>query len=205
MDIYQLQDGLRRSGAKISPLATTVLTREISDVKLSLNVSPCSWMYQGYGLQVQVQMAGGGSVYLQNKAVAFEKATEEDLNRLFDKVTLTTCKRCGKPAFDPAANDTNRAGLCEHCFLSDLQKEFDKASAKEAKRMARLDAKHRKNGFTHRVDAWIHPAHGDDLQISFYCKGAPSKQLISNEIRKAGSCKLDDYTVVDLNSPSPSM
>lgn len=200
MDIEQMQDNLRSNGAKINLIATIVLTREIDGVKLSLSVSPCSWMYPGYGLQVQVQMAGGGSVYLQDKAVVFEKATEEDLNRLFKKVTLTTCGRCGKPAFDPVAHDTNRAGLCESCFVADLEKEFDQASAKETKRMARLDAKHRKNGYTHRLDAWVHPERGNDRHFSVYCRGLPSKKQISQLLAEAGSCVLNDYTVIDLNT-----
>lgn len=196
MDINNLQDGLR--AAEPNPLSKIVLTRELDGVPLSLNVSPCSWMYPTYGLQVQVTMAGGGNVYIHDKTLPFEKATEADLNQMFDQVRLVACTRCGKPAFDPSAHKTNRAGLCEACFVADLDVEFKKAQETENTRMKRMDAKRKKEGFTHRVDAWIHPKRGgSDYQIAIYVKGEPSEAFIKAELGKKSSVTTD-YTVTKL-------
>lgn len=196
MDIDDLRDQLRNNGP--TSIAKMVLTRDVNGVALSLNVSPCSWMYQNYGLQVQINMAGGGCIYILDKELPFEKATEDDLNRMFDQVRIVACKRCGKPAFDPSVHDTNREGLCEGCFMSDLDAELEKATKKEEAQFKRLNAKYKKDGYTHRIDAWIHPKHGgDDYQASFFVKGEPSKSFIEKELAKT-SRVTSDYTVVKL-------
>lgn len=196
----ELRDVIRGQGDARYPLAKAMLTREIDGVVLTLEISPCSWMYPNYGLQVQVTMENnGGNVYLLDKAVKFENATEADLNRLFDRVKLVKCKICGKPAFDPTAAETNRDGKCETCFVGQLRKQFEKDQKKEDQRMAKLDAKYLKKGYTHRVDAWIHPAAGEDSMVTFYTQGEPSKDLIAAQLRKARSTVLDDYTVRPLS------
>ena len=42
----------------------------------------------------------------------------------------------------------------------------------------------RAKGMTHRVDAWVHPAGGDDYLVSLYVNGAPTKSLIQKELKK---------------------
>lgn len=191
--IDQLRDGLRQQAN--NQLATLVLTREIGDAKLSLQVDPCSWMYRNYGLQASVTMAGGGKATIMNKAVIFENASEADLQKMLDGVKITSCKSCGKPAFDPESVSTNRDGVCETCFMAVLDADFKKEMAKEERKIARRDERCKKQGFTHRVDACIHPCRGDDYQISLYVKGEPSKDLIQSELKKSKSTKLDDYSV----------
>lgn len=191
------RDNLRKQAE--GDLARKVLTREVDGVALSLEVDPCSWMYLGYGLQASVTMAGGGNATLSDKGIAFKDATLEDLQRMLDQVGIVVCKTCGKPAFDPATVSTNRAGECEMCFMAKLNASFQKSVEKEKKRMAKLDVKYKALGYTHRVDAWIHPAgEGDDQQVSFYVQGAPSKELIQGKLKKSRSSVLDDYTVVTL-------
>jgi hypothetical protein len=195
-DIDSLRDDMRKR--EPNKLARVVLCREIEGHQLSLEVAPCSWMYPLYGLQVQITLHGeGGNVHLHDKAVLFENATEADLNRLFDAVKIIPCKRCGKPAFDPVVVDTNRNGFCEHCFMDDLNADFNKAQEKHKKETQRLDAKHKAEGYSHRIDAWIH-AGGDDQQIAFYSKGEPSPEEIRALIRKKGSRKDDDFQIITL-------
>lgn len=193
-----LGDFMDRSRADAgSNLARMVLTREVDGAKLTLEVSPCSWMYAGYGLQVEISMVGGGSAFIHNKALLFENATSADLESLFDSVRIVKCSRCGRPAFDHKAVSTNRAGLCESCFMSDLDEEFAEAQKEEANRFDLLDAQHRKEGFTHRVDAWIHAGRGEDTQISFYMV-RPTDADIRRALRKNKSRVLDDYSVNEL-------
>lgn len=194
-EINKLRDAMRQQ--EPSELARVVLTREIHGSKLSLQVSPCCWMHRNYGLQVQVVLDGGGSVYLHDKELLFENATLADLERMFDKVKLIPCKTCGKPAFDPGSVDTNRGGECEQCFMAALNADLEKAQKKEQRRMERLDAKRKQEGYTHRVDAWIH-AGGDDKQIAYYVKGKPTKKQIHDLLRKEKSRELNDYTVITL-------
>lgn len=47
-------------------------TRAIGAATLTATVSPCSWMYPGHGLQIQIQLApNGGTAFLHSKGKAF--------------------------------------------------------------------------------------------------------------------------------------
>lgn len=171
-----------------------------TDAALSVSISPCTWMYPGYGFQIQVRLEEtGGVAYLIKKGLSFEDATEADIDALLAPVKIVRCPRCKSPAFDPATIETNRGGECEKCFLGDLNKEYEAALKKEAAAQKKVDAKMKANGMTHRVDAWIHPAGGgDDRRVSLYCSAAPTKALIKKELKKAGSGVFDDYTITKL-------
>ncbi|EHL24861.1 hypothetical protein KYG_00617 [Acidovorax sp. NO-1] len=55
-----------------------------------------------------------------------------------------------------------------------------------------------KQGYTHRVVAWVHPEEGDDIMESIYYKGIPQDADVRNRLRQKGSTVLDDYEVVPL-------
>lgn len=170
-----------------------------ADVELTAEVSPCAWMYRGHPLQIRVQLPGGGWVFKQQKGVTWEQATEAHVVALAESIGVCACSRCGKPAFDPATVETNRNGLCEKCFLSDLNAEYEAAKKKEEAAIKRRDARQKKAGFTHRVSAWIHPAAGgDDYQVDIYWKGEPTKAEIQVELKKQGSRVQTDHTIVAL-------
>lgn len=192
MDTDQLRDRLRASAP--SDLGRTVITRDIGGVKLSLQVSPGSWMYPGYGLQVEITMAGGGNAYLLDKATPFAKATHTDLERLFDRVKVISCCKCGKPAFDPASIDTNREGKCESCFMEEWSADYAKLQEAELAKLKKKDQEMKSNGYTHRVTAWIH-GDGDDEEVHIYMRTTPIDAQIRNELRSRGSQVLDDYEV----------
>lgn len=165
----------------------------IDGIELTASVSPCVWMYPNYPLQVCIDMSGGGRAFLQRKDRNWESTTEADVIGLAESIRLKPCSRCGKPAYDPDVVDTNRAGLCEHCFMTDLNAEFEKEQKKEAAKVRRQDARMKKKGFTHRVTAWVHPARGSDYQVDLYFNQPPSKAMIAAELKKAGSVVLDDH------------
>ncbi|ABO59819.1 hypothetical protein Bcep1808_6932 (plasmid) [Burkholderia vietnamiensis G4] len=179
-------------------LKNVKVVRSIGGVELAATVDPCSWMYPGYGLQISVMMDGGGKAHLNQKSLAFEQATESDVKTLLEGVRIVPCKQCSKPAFDPTSVSTNREGECESCFMAKLNAEFAASQEKERKKLAKLDAKYKRQGFTHRVDAWIHPSGGgDDRQVSYYMTD-PTDEQIKKELKKSGSCVLDDYKVIPL-------
>ena len=81
-----------------------------------------------------------------------------------------------------------------------LWKNFGIESAKpksEADIRRENDEAMKKEGYTHRVDAWIHPeAGGSDYPKQQYFKGEPSKKDI--ETLLAASCVKNDYKVTTL-------
>lgn len=174
-------------------------TAKCGDHTLLASVSPCSWMHAGYGLQLRVEIEGArGHVFLHDKARPFEGATLKHALDMLAAVRIIPCKTCGQPAFDPAAVKTNRDGQCEVCFMQALTADLEQDQAKEQKKIARLDAKRKAEGFTHRVDAWIHPARGgDDYQMSMWMKD-PTTEAIQNELKKQRSVILTDYRTTPL-------
>lgn len=54
-------------------------------------------------------------------------------------------------------------------------------------------------GYSHRVEAWVHPvAGGDDYRITFYGRGDANHDTIQAFIGRQGSAVLTDYSVVTL-------
>lgn len=195
--INQLQDSVRNK--EQNTLARAVVTREADmGAKLSGQVAPCCWMYNA-PFQVSVSMAdGGGRIEVVDKSLRFEDATEADMQRLIDSVQVVRCKckGCSNLAFDPSQNDTNREGKCEACFMRKLNEEFAKLQEKENAKLEKLDEKYRKQGFTHRVEIWVH-AGGDDQQIYLWMRN-PTTEQIQAELKKRKSRVLTDYRVVPL-------
>lgn len=165
---------------------------------LSASISPCSWMYPGHGLQIQVVLEETGARGFARIDTPFEKATEADIEAMLGGYQITACARCGGPRFAYEEHQGNRGELCERCFMSDLNAELKKAQEKEQRTVARRDANHKKKGYTHRVTAWVHPPRGSDYQIDVYYKGEPSKADIHAVLREKRSAELDQYTVVAL-------
>lgn len=173
------------------------VTREVAGAILTAEVSPCSWMYPAYGFQISVTMEGGGKACVREKDLAFADASTGDMQRLLETIGVISCVKCGKPAFNPDTVQTNREKKCERCFMSELNAEFEKDREKEARRIAKADAKYKKQGYTHRVDAWLHLGSGDDKPVTYYMKD-PTDEVIRAQLRKNRSIVLDDYKIVEL-------
>jgi hypothetical protein len=167
---------------------------------LTAEVSPCSWTHSQCGLQVKITKSGGGTIIRRNRAVTWDKATQDDFDALCGPVELVACcrKGCKNSVIADPEKTSNREGRCETCFLAKCQAEFDQESAKERDTAARRDRRMKAKGMTHRVTAWVHPARGDDRQIDFYCQGLPDAALIRGELKKLRSRVLDDYQVIAL-------
>jgi hypothetical protein len=170
-------------------------TTECNGTQLTAEVSPCVWMYPAYPLQIRINMAGGGNAFKVHKGLTWGTATEEDVVALAESVSVCACSRCGKPAFDPATVETNRGGLCESCFMADLTATYQKEVEKEMQAVRAEDDKMRADGFTHKVEAWIHPAQGDDYQIDFYVTSRPLDDTIVAMLARRGSAVPSDYVI----------
>lgn len=190
-----------------SDLRGRTFTHVVDGRELTATISPASWMYPGYGLQLRVTLpdAGGGALggdaYLHNKEVEGSQPTEEQVMGLFRRAALCECSQpgCERVAFDPAVMHTNRGGQCEECFMTKLQAQFDAVAAREAKKEAALDAKMKAKGFTHKVVAWVHPkGGGDDYKLIIHSVGKLTDAAIKKELRKEGSNVETDYAIVEL-------
>lgn len=194
------------------------------------SISPCSWMYPGYGLQIRVSVDGdtsnGGSDFRNLKGKEWDALTEADFDALCaEPLVLDPCPTPGCDGVrirgsrdtDPksvaesmavhgikltkkkAQEDADAARLCEKCYLDRLNSEVKKSQAKRAKKDQLRDAKARAEGFTHKVEAWVHPeGGGDDYRMVAFTKGAPSKKWIENSLKKEGSRVLTDYRITAL-------
>ena len=174
----------------------------IDGTEVSSWLPPYLWMYPNpfakLTIDSRIDGGKGGSARLTSDKL-FTEATEDDVRDLLAKTKLVPCSKCGKPAFDPKVMDTNREGMCEHCFLEKLDAEFKKEAAKEAKRRAAKDKRMYAKGYRYRIDAWIHPeAGGDDYTLEIYSLKELTKAEIQRELKKEGSRRLDDYTVTKL-------
>ncbi len=173
------------------------VTRAVGDVVLTAEVSPCSWMYAGYGLQIKVTLPRGDFTIIHRKDIPIERATESDVRSLLETARIVPCKKCGKPAFDPSNSVPHQSGECQACELSKLRAELDEEQKAEAHRREKRDAEFKGKGFTHRVDAWIHPQAGDDYGVSFYTKNATEAEIRAH-LKKEGSLDPTDYVVCQL-------
>jgi len=171
------------------------LTRQVGGVTLTCYVALCSWN-SGEGVHLVVEYESGGKRHLNDPNLDVEDATDADYQRLLDSVQIAPCKTCGAPAFDNSWQPTNRDGDCERCFHKIIDAELEQGLAKEAKKLAKLDAKYKAQGFTHRVEAWIH-RNGDDKQISLWMQN-PTQAQIRAELKREGSLDLTDFKTIEL-------
>ena len=157
------------------------------------SVSPCSWMYPRYGLQVGISLTQDG----------VNAETEFVLDKGFDAID--------KPMqhLNEAARTMVEKWLAENgtAPLHDLRAKWQAAKAqfaveieKDEKRTAaareREDKRYKAKGYTHRIDAVIHPAHGDDHLSVSYVAGIPTEEDIARIL--FSSVVKSDYVVTEL-------
>jgi hypothetical protein len=96
-----------------------------------------------------------------------------------------------------ATIETNRNGLCEVCFLSDLDAKAALALKTEQEEIAASDRRMKQQGMAVRVSGWVHPQHGgDDYQADGYLDAFPTADPVKQVLRVHGSSHLDDYQII---------
>jgi hypothetical protein len=171
-----------------------IYVHELGDgIRLEGEISPCVFMYPQYPLQVTVTLKRHsgeslGVAYSADRSLTAETATKADVSRLLSAIQSTSCSRCSEPAFDPATVETNRGGLCESCFVGDLDAELAKFAEAEKRRLANRDRGMKAKGMKVRVSAWIHPVvGGDDYQADWDFADQPTPARIRTLFREEGS------------------
>jgi hypothetical protein len=181
-----------------------IYVRHLSDgLCLKAEVSPCVFMYPGYPLQLTVTLCrrGGeqfGTAYAVDRKKSATNYTDAAIRRLLAGVVIQPCKRCAAPAFDPHSISTNREGLCETCFLADLNAKWAKAAEAQRRQLAARDRRMKRSGMTVRLTAWIHPGEGDDYLLDWYFAARPTAKQVRKLLPQAGSVVLDDFEVIVL-------
>jgi hypothetical protein len=173
-------------------------------VKLEAEIGPCVFVYQGYPLQLTVTLQRHpaeslGVAYATDRTKTADTYTDTSVKNLLATVRISPCPRCSMPAFDPAAIQTNRGGLCEKCFLADLEAEWAEEQEVKNRIIASRDRRMKKKGMAVRVSVWVHPKDGgDDYQLDWYLIAHPTSKQVGAMLRKEGSSCLDDYKIIVL-------
>jgi hypothetical protein len=187
-----------------SRLKEHIFSRDLGGgISLRAEVSPCVFMDPGYPLQITVTLhrrreksLGTARAVDRSKTAATFAST--DVERLLECVRITPCPRCAAPAFDPRTVETNRNGLCEMCFLRDLEAECAVAAKAAQERLADRDRRMKERGMAVRVSACVHPESGDDYAVDWYFPSCPTSAQVRMMLLQEGSCLLHDYTVIAL-------
>ena len=113
-----------KSNTKLVDINETTFKFTIDNEILMAEVSPCSWMYPNYGLQVifysknEDNLSLGGQQRFINKSIPHSKSTIKDIIDFSKNISFSQCttNKCKNIQF----NDTtsNREGMCESCFLN---------------------------------------------------------------------------------------
>lgn len=150
-------------------------------------VSPCSWMYAGYGLQIRLSVKANAynaeAEFVRERSIAAETMSRAELHAAATVLATQWLEMNGPAKLDKAVTDWAVKAA-----------KFDKAIAKEARKEAKARLKRltklQEQGFTHVVDAWIHPKSGDDYQTEVCLSAAPDAADISRVLRPS-TCKTD--------------
>lgn len=179
--------------------------RKLEDgLSLRAQVFPCVFMYSGYPLQIQILLRRDdreslGEGFLSDSKRTAATYSDSDVRRLLGRVRVLPCSRCSNPAFDPSTIQTNRGGLCEPCFMSDIKTECAAIDALQRQETAARDRVMKRKGMVVRVSAWVHPNRGgDDYEVEWYFDRRPTTGEVASLLRNEGSSCLHDYAIIAL-------
>lgn len=155
-------------------------------VDVTVILSPCSWMYPHYGLQIQLSLGiqpNAGSEFVCEKGVSCVGVPMDRLTEMAEAQAHRWLKANGTAPLVAAAKR-----------WSDAHAEFEKENAehqkRETRRLAAERARMQKNGYTHCMEGYVHPRSGDDRFFRCYSVGEPTAADIG-KVLKASEVKTD--------------
>jgi hypothetical protein len=168
----------------MATLQTSFTVSDQDNVDFYIEVSPCSWKSPNYGTQVKVSLKPNpvnAEAEFLKWDTPWEKVSEQEILDHVAKFIQAGGKETLKKA--EAAWAKARAS-------------FDKIYTELDKKEAKKNAEMKKAGFTHLVEAIVHPrTGGSDRFIAFYCKRVPSATEMQAKLKKLGSSILNDYSI----------
>jgi hypothetical protein len=159
---------------------------------VTFEVSPCSWMYKHYGLQVRVSLEGDNcnavSEFLLDKGYEATAMTKDEMATSAKAMVEDWLAKNGT---DPLHSRLESWKKAKAAFEADIEK----TNKRHATASARRDKRYKAKGFTHRVNAIIH-GEGDDYETVAYFAGTPNDAQIAKLLRE--SAVKNDYVVTEL-------
>lgn len=154
-------------------------------------VSPCSWMYPFYGCQVQLSLSpnpkNSASIFINDKAAA-----GFDYHKLCEYGSAMVRLWLGDENVAALKHRAERSVVEEATLAAALEELLAEQQALPAEQ----DASYAAEGYTHRIDTWVHPAEGNDYQRTTYTRGEPTKEVIDQIL--GDSVIKTDYSVTKL-------
>jgi len=167
----------------------------VHGLPVDVETSPCSFMYPHYGLQVRVVSPDGRSEFFCLDRQADPKtATRDSIQRLVEGgCQRATCPTCANPFLKGAANKRAYPEMCQVCRADRIQAEYQAELAKEEQEEKKRDAEKKAEGYTCKVVAWLHPADGEDREVTIYFDGDPNAHDIKKHLKLRGCQRGDDF------------
>lgn len=165
------------------PPIVTVIVVTYDNREVYVEVSPCSWMYPGYGLQIKMatkpSAVNAESVFDCDKSVEVDEfMSQDELYKLAQRQAIAWLEKNGVEILDQKVLEWSKT----HAVLAERVKQtHEKEKQDYVKRMTA----HVKAGYTHVLRAWIHPSRGDDYQVEACFKGKPTPKQIRATLGKS--------------------
>lgn len=152
------------------------------------SVSPCSWMYRGYGLQLQLSLKENGynaeSVFTNDKSFDCYGIPVEDITPKAQSLAVTYLQTKGLEPLQKALD-----------FWAAAEKKWEETLKEEEAQLLRDHAKAKAKGYTHYIIGWVHNT-GDDYQVGAYTAGVPTEAQIKKLLK--WSVVKTDYIITEL-------
>lgn len=156
-------------------------------------VSPCSFMYPRYGLQVRLSMVknpcNAESEFIRDQSITVQGVDGAVVTAAAVKLTVEFLQINGKA---PLLAALGRWVAAKAGF--DAAEEVRRQRSVAA--LERRIAKRKAGGYTHRIVAWIHPLRGDDHMVEGFTRGEPTSADLAWILMK--STVKTDFTVTAL-------
>jgi hypothetical protein len=151
-----------------------------------VRISPCSWMYPGHKIQIGISLKENApniaTIFQKSETMEWDKENHPAMLKEARNVTRNYLKEHGRIELDKAEKKHQK-----------LNREWEIHQEKELQEQKKREIRLINKGFTHRLDAWIHPSHDSDFQIKVYFMGEPTKTEVQKQLKK---CQVKtDYKV----------
>jgi hypothetical protein len=161
-----------------------LFTLPYKGVTVHVQISPCSWMYGGYGTQVRLALkensVNAEAIFFNDKSKPAQDLSREDILAQARDIAAAWLEKNGTKPIEKAQAEWAKLG-------PKLRAAVEKEQEREKKRQAKEDAGMKRAGYTHRTVAWIHPRSGDDYQAYIFTKGLPTAADLVKLKKDSGS------------------
>jgi hypothetical protein len=154
--------------------STDMPTYEYNGTTLYYGISPCSWMYSYYGLQIRVSLSASScnreSIFLNNKASRWSKAKD------MDAAAVTLLEENLSPDF------LLRLQAAVSSWQEDCAS-YDKAHQIAVTEFEARCAQAKEDGYVYHTRGIGHPVASSDYTFDFFSRAKPTQALVFSYAR----------------------